>query len=98
MNEIFSFSGEKRPVILVGNKADLIPRDSKKYLDNVKNCLRCAAEDVGLDKTKIIDVHLVSAATGYGVEDLISTVFRSWGNKGKWPTDYYKFLKVGLSC
>ncbi|CAG7831862.1 unnamed protein product, partial [Allacma fusca] len=73
--------GSKRPVILVGNKVDLIPRDSKGYLEHIKTCLRYAAEDMGLDKCRIIHTALISASSGYGVEDLISSVHSLWEYK-----------------
>lgn len=36
---IASILGTKRPIFVVGNKVDLLPKDSSGHIQHVKNCL-----------------------------------------------------------
>ncbi len=74
--------GTKRPVCVVGNKVDLIPKDSKGYLDHIKKCLITELEKTGVDRANIKHVSLISATTGFGVEELITKIQNSWGTRG----------------
>ncbi len=74
--------GSKRPVCVVGNKVDLIPKDSKGYLDRMKQSLIVELEKCGLNRANIKHVSLISATTGYGVEQLITKIQNSWGYRG----------------
>lgn len=74
--------GKKRPVFVVGNKIDIIPQDSKGYLSHIKNCLINELEKSGVNRANIKHVSLVSAITGYGVEELITKIQHDWGMKG----------------
>uniref|UniRef100_K7F4Z0 Nitric oxide associated 1 n=2 Tax=Pelodiscus sinensis TaxID=13735 RepID=K7F4Z0_PELSI len=83
-------------ILVVGNKVDLLPGDSPDYLKRfrkllLKSCARLgilpAAKGIGdqADRTgrhNLVDVHLISAKTGYGVEELISKLQRSWKCNG----------------
>lgn len=73
--------GSKRPVIIVGNKIDLIPGDQKGYLKHVKNTLQLYVEKLGIGKSNIKHVALISAQTGFGVEDLITHLHELWEYK-----------------
>lgn len=42
--------GSKRPVFVVGNKVDMLPRDSPGYLKRIKDCLIKAVTSAGLCK------------------------------------------------
>lgn len=42
--EIHTIIGTKRPVFVVGNKIDLLPRDSPSHLRHVRECLDTAVE------------------------------------------------------
>lgn len=42
--QISEIIGRKRPVFVVGNKVDLLPRDSAGYLRHVRECLETAVE------------------------------------------------------
>ncbi len=75
-------AGHKRPVVLVGNKVDLLPADSRNYLRTVQDSLLRTAREAGLGETNILHTALISARTGFGVESLIDTLFSSWGWKG----------------
>ena len=61
-------------IILLGNKVDLLPPDAKPgYLKRFRNLLRSELEAAGfLERFNVLDIALVSAKTGYNVEDLIS--------------------------
>lgn len=39
--------GTNRPVFVVGNKVDLLPQDSKNFLNHIKDCLETAIADSG---------------------------------------------------
>ncbi|KAH8252321.1 hypothetical protein KR038_006259 [Drosophila bunnanda] len=75
--------GTKRPVFLVGNKVDLLPRDSNTYLQHVKASLqREFIKHGGGDGMNIKNVSLISAKTGYGIEELITQLHKNWAYKG----------------
>ncbi|EDW00748.1 nitric oxide-associated protein 1 [Drosophila grimshawi] len=75
--------GAKRPVFLVGNKVDLLPRDSNGYLTHVKRCLKQQfIEHGGFDALNIKNVSLISAKTGFGIEELITQLHKNWQYKG----------------
>ncbi|CAL8358001.1 unnamed protein product [Merluccius merluccius] len=77
--------GNKRVVVL-GNKVDLLPRDADNYLQRIKRQLSRYCGDAGVGggagDSAAADVHLISAKTGYGIENLISSLQRSWRYKG----------------
>lgn len=79
---IVDIIGEKRPVIVVGNKVDLLPQDSKDYLNHITKRLEDALIETGLSKTNIKHTCLISAKTNYGIEDLITCLHTIWPNKG----------------
>lgn len=79
---IIDIIGEKRPVVVVGNKVDLLPQDSKNYLNHIRKCLESALIESGLSKTNIKYVSLISSQTNFGIEDLITTLYTIWPNKG----------------
>lgn len=83
--------GDKAHIFVLGNKVDLLPGDSPKYLKHLQECLLETCISVGLVEPKqpgqtlsqrLMDVHLLSAKTGYGVEELISKLQRSWKLNG----------------
>ena len=74
--------GLKRPVLVVGNKVDLLPKDSPGYLDGIKKSLMQSLEQSDLKRANVKDVCLVSATTGYGVEQLITKIQSTWGFRG----------------
>ncbi|XP_054843152.1 nitric oxide-associated protein 1 [Eublepharis macularius] len=80
--------GSQAHVLVLGNKVDLLPGDSPRYLKRLREHLLEACARVGLDQSsggpgqREVDVHLISAKTGYGVEELISKLQRSWKFNG----------------
>lgn len=74
--------GKSRPVFIVGNKVDLIPKDSPGYLNHLKDCLYQEALKMGFQKNSINHVSLISAKTGYGIEELITKLHSLWKSKG----------------
>lgn len=80
--EIIEILGTKRPVFLVGNKIDLLPRDSHNYLNHIKDCLNEAAAKFGLAALNIQHTCLISAKTGYGIEEMITELHLKWKSKG----------------
>lgn len=73
--------GTNKHVVVLGNKVDLLPRDSPNYLQRIKLHLAQYCRDAGFGD-QVTDVHLISAKTGYGIENLISSLQRSWRYKG----------------
>ncbi|KAL7632824.1 UNVERIFIED_CONTAM: hypothetical protein RMT77_016821 [Armadillidium vulgare] len=80
--EIHNLIGNKRPVVVVGNKVDLLPIDNVQYLRTIRNSLIHSIRETSLGKTNLTHVCVISAKTGFGVEDLISNVQVKWGVKG----------------
>uniref|UniRef100_A0A0N5BHE6 G domain-containing protein n=1 Tax=Strongyloides papillosus TaxID=174720 RepID=A0A0N5BHE6_STREA len=72
--------GHGKPIIVIGNKVDLLPPDARDgYLKNFSNVLYKALQDTGLkDKFNILHIALVSAKTGYGIEQLITQIYLKW--------------------
>ncbi|XP_047526121.1 nitric oxide-associated protein 1 [Pieris napi] len=74
--------GKDRPIFIVANKVDLIPGDSIGYLKRIKESLMAEINKTKLGDAKIRYVGLISAKTGYGVEDLVTAMFKHWLYKG----------------
>ncbi|HEX6593124.1 MAG TPA: ribosome biogenesis GTPase YqeH [Bacillota bacterium] len=55
-----------RPILLVGNKIDLLPKSTNKR--KLKDWLRQSAREVGI---RVQDVFLISSTKGYGIEELM---------------------------
>ncbi|KAM0733887.1 Nitric oxide-associated protein 1 [Formica fusca] len=70
------------PVFVVGNKIDLLPQDSSHFFTHIKECLTKAVENTGIKKEKIRHTALISAKTGYGIEELINKLHTLWKYKG----------------
>ncbi|KAG7218152.1 hypothetical protein INR49_009053 [Caranx melampygus] len=73
--------GTNKHVVVLGNKIDLLPGDSPGYLRRIKQQLNQYCEEAGFGG-QVTDLHLISAKTGYGIEDLISSLQRSWKYRG----------------
>ncbi|XP_053682391.1 nitric oxide-associated protein 1 [Sabethes cyaneus] len=74
--------GCSRSVIVVGNKVDLLPKDCPGYLENIRHNLTKSVIEAGFDKNNIKHVALISATTGYGVEELITKLHNIWASRG----------------
>ena len=74
--------GRKRPIFVVGNKMDLLPRDDKGFLERIKATLKNNLRESGFATINIKHIALVSAKTGFGVEDLITRLHTYWGYRG----------------
>uniref|UniRef100_A0A6P7H0B3 Nitric oxide-associated protein 1-like n=1 Tax=Diabrotica virgifera virgifera TaxID=50390 RepID=A0A6P7H0B3_DIAVI len=74
--------GPKTPIFVVGNKIDLIPKDDVKFIPNIKQKVVDYMKLNGFGTSKILDVALISAKTGYGIEDLITSLHSLWKVKG----------------
>ncbi|CDQ62339.1 unnamed protein product [Oncorhynchus mykiss] len=80
--DLLELVGENKHIVVLGNKVDLLPGDSENYLQRIKRQLSMYCADVGISSENIKDTHLISAKTGYGIENLISSLQRSWKYKG----------------
>ncbi|XP_062349834.1 nitric oxide-associated protein 1 [Cinclus cinclus] len=65
-------------VLVVGNKVDLLPADCRGHLGRLRQRVAAACARVGLRGAALVDIRLVSAKTGYGMEGLVSRLQRSW--------------------
>ncbi|KAL2304829.1 hypothetical protein Nmel_006784 [Mimus melanotis] len=65
-------------VLVVGNKVDLLPADCPGHLGRLRQRVAAACARAGLRGAALVDIRLVSAKTGYGVEGLVSRLQRSW--------------------
>lgn len=72
-----------RPVVVVGNKVDLLPKDGKKFIERITNCLREEVTKVsGIREKDIRHISVVSAKTGYGIEELVNKLHSNWSVQG----------------
>ncbi|XP_063907753.1 nitric oxide-associated protein 1 [Zophobas morio] len=69
IGEIF---GSRTPIIIVGNKVDLLAQDSKDFFKHIRRTLLNSVKLQGFATFNIKDIVLISAKTGYGIEDLIT--------------------------
>jgi len=84
--DIFDFNGSvipglhrfvgDNPILLVGNKEDILPRSLKR--SKLKDWLRQRANEAGL---RPIDVALLSAKTNQSVDDLLKLIDKHRGNR-----------------
>ncbi|XP_072177755.1 nitric oxide-associated protein 1-like [Diadema setosum] len=75
--------GPWRPIVIIGNKFDVLPKDEPKYANRIKEQLVAACVEMGVcDADKVKYVGLISAKTGYGVEELITKLISLRPSKG----------------
>ncbi|WP_226036968.1 ribosome biogenesis GTPase YqeH [Aquibacillus saliphilus] len=77
--DIFDFNGSfinslqrltgKNPIILVGNKVDLLPKSTNK--NKLRHWMKKSAKDLGLT---VQEVYLISAVKGQGMDELESAI------------------------
>lgn len=79
---IMDIVGHKQPIVVVGNKVDLLPPDSRGYLHRIQKCLAESVAGSGIPASNIKHVALISAKTGYGVEELITKLHNLWAYRG----------------
>lgn len=75
---------QSRPIFIIGNKVDSIPMDASGYLKRIKSYLFQECKEAGLNPNgnNIKYCGLISAKTGYGIEDLISNLMVQWKHNG----------------
>ncbi|TKR73209.1 hypothetical protein L596_020546 [Steinernema carpocapsae] len=84
--------GRRKPMIVVGNKSDLLPPDQRAgYLKNFKHVLIQELRNAGFyDDFNVLHTALVSAKTGFGIENLVTQIFQKWSNqRDKLRNDFY---------
>lgn len=64
----------KLSAFIKGNKVDLLPPDARRgFLHHFRQILHSSLKEAGfVDNFNILHTSLISAKTGYGVEDLIT--------------------------
>ncbi|MCP9263949.1 Nitric oxide-associated protein 1 [Dirofilaria immitis] len=73
-SELPKIIGYQKPMIVVGNKVDLLPPDAHRgFLRHFRQSLYNMLKEAGfVENFNILNTSLISAKTGYGVEDLIT--------------------------
>lgn len=81
--KITDIFGPKRKIYVVGNKVDLLPKDSKGYLERIELSLRQQLGIAGINPphTNIRHLALVSAKTGFGIENLVTKLLMDWNGR-----------------
>ncbi|XP_016130153.1 nitric oxide-associated protein 1-like [Sinocyclocheilus grahami] len=74
--------GKNKLIVILGNKTDLLPGDAENYLQRIKRQLKAYCESMGISAIDNKDIHLISAKTGYGIENLITRLQLTWKYKG----------------
>ncbi|XP_063732244.1 LOW QUALITY PROTEIN: nitric oxide-associated protein 1 [Eleginops maclovinus] len=77
--DLLSMVGDNKRIVVLGNKVDLLPGDAPNYLQRIRRQLVAYCAAAGLH---VSDVQLISAKTGFGVEELISRLQRTWSYRG----------------
>ncbi|PAV57842.1 hypothetical protein WR25_19333, partial [Diploscapter pachys] len=74
--------GDRKPMIVVANKIDLLPPDAEfGYMKRCKQTVERAVAKQGLtERFNIIHTALISAKTGFGIEELITEIFLKYTN------------------
>ncbi|KAJ8262559.1 hypothetical protein GJAV_G00167790 [Gymnothorax javanicus] len=81
--DLLELVGKNKHIMVLGNKIDLLPRDSNNYLKRIKEQILQYCTEVGIPvHNSMKGVHLISAKTGYGIENLISSLQSTWKYKG----------------
>ncbi|KPM03212.1 50S ribosome-binding GTPase-like protein 1 [Sarcoptes scabiei] len=78
---ITNLIGEKHRIYIVGNKIDLLPKDDRFYLERIKKSLKETLRLYINRAAKIRDVSLISAKTGYGIDNLVTKLLRDIKNE-----------------
>lgn len=76
---------------MVGNKIDLLQDTGRDWLTKAKTALIKQLPP----KANILDVSLISAKTGYGIEQLISTLYNVWEYRGEFALG---LLTISIVC
>lgn len=74
--------GTNKRIVILGNKTDLLPGDAENYLQRIRRQLGAYCDSMGISIKDSKDIHLISAKTGYGIENLISRLQSTWRYKG----------------
>ncbi|KAK2890913.1 hypothetical protein Q8A67_013556 [Cirrhinus molitorella] len=74
--------GKNKHIVILGNKIDLLPGDAENYLQRIKRQLKAYCASMGISTSDNKDIHLISAKTGYGIENLITRLQSTWKYKG----------------
>ncbi|KAI1288033.1 Nitric oxide-associated protein 1 [Halotydeus destructor] len=81
---IVNVIGPNRKLYVVGNKVDLLPKDSKGYLGRVEESLKKTLHVAGIAPQAGVNMRhfsLISAKTGYGIEPLITQLCNDWNGR-----------------
>ena len=73
--------GDEWTVVLVGNKADMIPGDGKTYLKTLRTALHHLVLSNKIQRDLVKHICVVSAKTEFGIEDLVTEIMMRWSRK-----------------
>lgn len=74
--------GHRNPVLVIGNKLDMLPDEGSETRVRVKEIIRQGCLEAGFDRANVVGIHLVSAKTGAGIDNLVSDLTDNWGRQG----------------
>lgn len=74
--EILDLVGKNKKIYVVGNKVDLLPKDQRGYLERIEESLKKNIEITASGPVHIWRTFLISAKTGYGVENFITQLMK----------------------
>ncbi|KAK1903633.1 Nitric oxide-associated protein 1 [Dissostichus eleginoides] len=73
-SDLISMVGDNKQIVV-----DLLPGDAPNYLQRIRRQLEAYCAVAGL---QVSEVQLISAKTGFGIEQLISRLQRTWSYRG----------------
>ncbi|VDN03918.1 unnamed protein product [Thelazia callipaeda] len=90
-SELPQIIGYQKPMIVVGNKVDLLPPDARPgFLRHYRQVLFAELQKAGFSRNfNILNISLISAKTGYGVESLVTNIFLKFSTRETLRNDMY---------
>ena len=86
--ELSQAMGDQWKLLVVGNKADMIPRADDDYLKCLKRGVSRVLQKNGIQHKQIKYLCITSAKTLYGVEDLVTELLYNFRRKSMFENDF----------
>ena len=91
--KILDLVGSTRKMLIIVNKIDLLPKDGNNFLNRIKQTI---SDNLNLGRQiNPKDILLISAKTGFGIDNLVSTIYQI--NEGKKDVYLLGCTNVGKS-
>lgn len=79
---IMQVIGRGQPVLVVGSKLDLLPMDGPDCVERLQAALTEVVKRSPLSAANVVATTVVSAKSGFGVEELVGMLHSLWRNRG----------------